>query len=192
MDVMYCKNCGEMIIGNEKVCPKCGEPVHSCLESNDSEVDSAAVGDSSNKVNYYGTQLECIKAVENGTADYTYINNHVALFYNSNYDFKNINIIPQGNLRNQGSYFAINTGVADELLDIINKGIDVVSYSKIEEIIFTNASTSENDVTFFDYVENNQEEKLIQKYKIFQKGADEKWQNSSIPFRDLCTRQCRA
>ena len=65
----------------------------------DSEVDSAAVGDSSNKVNYYGTQLECIKAVENGTADYTYINNHVALFYNSNYDFKNINIIPQGNLR---------------------------------------------------------------------------------------------
>ena len=122
----------------------------------DSEVDSAAVGDSSNKVNYYGTQLECIKAVENGTADYTYINNHVALFYNSNYDFKNINIIPQGNLRNQGSYFAINTGVADELLDIINKGIDVVSYSKIEEIIFTNASTSENDVTFFDYVENNQ------------------------------------
>ncbi|MCB6566982.1 hypothetical protein LI169_18190, partial [Desulfovibrio desulfuricans] len=76
----------------------------------DSEVDSAAVGDSSNKVNYYGTQLECIKAVENGTADYTYINNHVALFYNSNYDFKNINIIPQGNLRNQGSYFAINTG----------------------------------------------------------------------------------
>ena len=48
----------------------------------DSEVDSAAVGDSSNKVNYYGTQLECIKAVENGTADYTYINNHVALFYN--------------------------------------------------------------------------------------------------------------
>ncbi|MCB7288154.1 hypothetical protein, partial [[Clostridium] scindens] len=69
---------------------------------------------------------------------------------------KNINIIPQGNLRNQGSYFAINTGVADELLDIINKGIDVVSYSKIEEIIFTNASTSENDVTFFDYVENNQ------------------------------------
>ena len=110
----------------------------------DSEVDSAAVGDSSNKVNYYGTQLECIKAVENGTADYTYINNHVALFYNSNYDFKNINIIPQGNLRNQGSYFAINTG------------IDVVSYSKIEEIIFTNASTSENDVTFFDYVENNQ------------------------------------
>ena len=122
----------------------------------DSEVDSAAVGDSSNKVNYYGTQLECIKAVENGTADYTYINNHVALFYNSNYDFKNINIIPQGNLRNQGSYFAINTGVADELLDIINKGIDVVSYSKIEETIFTNASTSENDVTFFDYVENNQ------------------------------------
>ena len=62
----------------------------------DSEVDSAAVGDSSNKVNYYGTQLECIKAVENGTADYTYINNHVALFYNSNYDFKNINIILKG------------------------------------------------------------------------------------------------
>ena len=34
--------------------------------------------------------------MKTGMPDYTYINNHVALFYNSNYDFKNINIIPQG------------------------------------------------------------------------------------------------
>ena len=29
---MYCKSCGEIIIGNEKVCPKCGEPIRSGLD----------------------------------------------------------------------------------------------------------------------------------------------------------------
>lgn len=144
----------------------------------DSEVDSAAVGDSSNKVNYYGTQLECIKAVENGTADYTYINNHVALFYNSNYDFKNINIIPQGNLRNQGSYFAINTGVADELLDIINKGIDVFDYvenNQLQVATFTLMAVA-IIVLFFliwrNYINKRNNEKILSEYKRYQQISE--------------------
>lgn len=121
----------------------------------DAEVDSTTVENENNVVHYYGTQLECIQAVEDGIADYTYINNHIALFYNNNYNFDNINIIPQANQRTQGSYFAINNQVTNDLLDIINKGIDVVMYNKIDDIVFTNARIDESEITFFDYMENN-------------------------------------
>ena len=37
---MYCKSCGERIIGTEKECPKCGEPVHSGLDIPENQVES--------------------------------------------------------------------------------------------------------------------------------------------------------
>lgn len=38
---MYCKSCGEMIIGNEKVCPKCGEPIHSGLDIPEKQMENS-------------------------------------------------------------------------------------------------------------------------------------------------------
>lgn len=113
------------------------------------------------RMNYFDNLLECIKAVDSGKADYTYMNNHVALFYNSNYGFDNVNIIPQENQRTQGTYFAISDEVSSDLMNIINKAIDVMTDSQIEDIIFTNANATVNDVTFFDYVENNKNQVIV-------------------------------
>lgn len=113
------------------------------------------------KISYFNNLLECIEAVDDGKADYTYMNNHVALFYNSNYGFDNINIIPQENQRTQGTYFAISDEVSSDLMNIINKAIDVMTANQIEDIVFTNASAIENDVTFFDYVENNKDQVIV-------------------------------
>lgn len=104
---------------------------------------------------YYDTPLQCLEAVNNGDVDYSYLNSHIVLFYNSNYELDDINIIPQGNNIVQGSYFAVSRQAPLELMSIMNKGVDTVLNSKIEEIIFTNASAIGNEVTFLDYVENN-------------------------------------
>lgn len=104
---------------------------------------------------YYDTPLQCLEAVNNGDVDYSYLNSHIVLFYSSNYELDDINIIPQGNNIVQGSYFAVSRQAPLELMSIMNKGVDTVLNSKIEEIVFTNASVGGSEVTFLDYVENN-------------------------------------
>lgn len=125
------------------------------------QLDDLASGEDGIEINYFNSLFECIKAVDEGKANFTYMNSHVALFYNSNYGFDNINIIPQENQRTQGTYFAIRDEVSSDLMNIINKAIDVMTANQIEDMVFTNASAIENDVTFFDYVENNKDQVIV-------------------------------
>lgn len=122
---------------------------------NDMEMSDIAANENQDNIIYYDTPLDCLKAVDKGIADYSYLNSHIVLFYNSNYEFDNINIIPQGNQIVQGSYFAVSKKAPLELINIMNKGVDDVLNNKIEDITFINASIGKNEVTFLDYVENN-------------------------------------
>lgn len=122
----------------------------------EAQLDNIAITEENTRISYFDTLLDCIKAVDNGDADYTYMNNHVALFYNSSYSFDDINIIPQENQRTQGIYFAISDKTSYDLMNIMNKGIDAISNNQLEDIVFTNANAIESNVTFFDYFESNQ------------------------------------
>lgn len=107
-----------------------------------------------NSVDYYDTALDCMKAVDAGKADYTYITSHTALFYNSVYRFDNILIIPAESSYKIKNCMAVRSH-ATPLVNIINKGIDNVTNEEIQSIIFKNGTYAREKPTLLEYIQGN-------------------------------------
>lgn len=111
--------------------------------------------DNMDNVVYYNTVQECLEAVNGGKADYTYIGNHIALYYNNSYLYENMTMIPQTNAYNAKNCMAVRNDVDSSLLNIINKGIDCASFTQIQSIVFKNATYAKEDPSLLNYVKNN-------------------------------------
>ena len=107
------------------------------------------------KVKYFDNSLACLDAVENGKADYTYLNSHTAMFYSTSSKYDNINMIPQEKNHSQKSSIAIRNDVSFELVNIMNKGIDSVTALQIQDIVFKNATYVKENLSLMDYVQEN-------------------------------------
>lgn len=147
-------------------------------------------------ISFYDTVLECIQAVNNGEADYTYLTSHTALFYSSAYKFNNITIIPHNTSSKIKNCLAVRDNTTP-LINILNKGIDNVTNDEIQSIVFKNGTYAKGDTSLLSYINNNQiqfisfiiilagaymisrfysnkknDEKIIKEYNRFQQISD--------------------
>lgn len=112
-------------------------------------------GEYEGEIIYFDTPLDCFDAVDSGKADYSYLGSHTSLFYGSSYQFENITMFPQGNNYNIKNCFAVKGTASNELIDILNKGIDKAYTGEIQSIVFKNATYAKEDISFITYVKNN-------------------------------------
>lgn len=113
------------------------------------------------EVKYFNTPLDCLNAVENGQADATYLNSHIAMFYNTSFQYENINMIPQEKNYSEKTSIAIRNDVSYPLTNIINKGIDNVTSLQIQDIVFKNATQAKEDLSLWGYVKENPTEFIL-------------------------------
>lgn len=121
----------------------------------------SVTNDYEGKVKYFDNPLACLDAVESGKADYTYLNSHTAMFYNTSSKYDNINMIPQEKNYSQKTSIAIRNDVSSQLTNIINKGIDSVTALQIQDIVFKNATYVKEDLSLIDYIQENPVEFIL-------------------------------
>lgn len=87
----------------------------------------------------YETIGECLKAIETGRADYTYLDGYSAQFYKNLPQYKNMYLIPQTSKLHQ-ICFGIAPPIRKELLNILNKIIATMEEEQLQTIINQNTS----------------------------------------------------
>ncbi len=83
---------------------------------------------------YFDTTEECIEAVANGDADYTFTNYYIANYHLSNITYRNLTATKISNI-NENLCLAISKDADPRLLSIINKGLRCISNEKISAIV---------------------------------------------------------
>ena len=89
------------------------------------------------QVTTYPTVRDCIKAVNDGKADYTYVDDYTAQYYNNLPDYYNIKLIPQ-TYEAKKICFGLVKPCKTELLSIFNKVINFTASEKMQTIINQN------------------------------------------------------
>ena len=83
---------------------------------------------------YYDTTEECIEAVANGKADYTYTNYFIANYHLSNIAYRSLSATKITSI-NENLCFAISKNADPRLLSIINKGLRCIAPETIDGIV---------------------------------------------------------
>lgn len=83
---------------------------------------------------YFDTTEECIEAVANGIADYTYTNYYIANYYLSNITYRTLTATKISDI-NENLCLAISKDADPRLLSIINKGLRCIPDEKISAIV---------------------------------------------------------
>lgn len=94
-----------------------------------------------NKKNY-DTIEECIEAVENGDADYTYVDMYIAQYFINLPEFDNLKMVPQNNASSL-TCFGISASANRTLYNIINKVIVSIPEEELQSIININSLQKE-------------------------------------------------
>ena len=94
-------------------------------------------GDFFGQVITYPTLTDCIKAVNDGKADYTYADDYTAQYYNNLPDYYNLKLIPQ-TYEPKKICFGLVKPCRTELLSLFNKVINSISSEKMQAIINQN------------------------------------------------------
>lgn len=110
-------------------------------------------GDFIGNVVRYDTIDECIQAVNNGEADYTYVNEYSAQYYINLPKFNNIKMIPQ-TYENHKVCFGIIKPINKELLGILNKSISGIPVEDMQAIIYKN-TTYKPDFSLSYFINRN-------------------------------------
>lgn len=102
------------------------------------------VGDEAFKetsVMYYATARECVEAIADGRADYAFLNNYAAQYYQSQPQYSDLRIVPWSD-----QHWQVCFGVAkpnhQELLRILNKVLLKLPEEAMQSIIYENGSAS--------------------------------------------------
>lgn len=83
---------------------------------------------------YYDTAKECIEAVANGKADYTYTNYCIANYHLSNIAYRNLSATKITSI-NENLCFAVSKNADPRLLSIINKGLRCIAAEELDSIV---------------------------------------------------------
>lgn len=83
---------------------------------------------------YFATSEECIQAVADGIADYTYTNYYIANYHLSNITYRSLAATKLTSI-NENLCLAISKDADPRLLSIINKGLRCISSEKINAIV---------------------------------------------------------
>lgn len=89
------------------------------------------------KAVYFDTMDDCIRAVENGDADYTYVDSYTAQYYINMPQFSNLKMIPQ-TYQASKTCFGIVKSDDTRLLSILNRTISTISEVDMQAIINQN------------------------------------------------------
>lgn len=86
------------------------------------------------KIVYYDTTAECIEAVANGKADYTYTNYYIANYHLSNIVYRSLSATKITSI-NENLCIAVSKNADPRLLSIINKGLRCISPEVLDAIV---------------------------------------------------------
>lgn len=113
-------------------------------------------------ITYVQSYLDCFKMVNEGKADFTFQNDYVAQYIlnQNNNRFDNISIVMQENLNTQ-----LCIGFADKsdviLISIIEKAINVLKESDVNEIIMKSSADFSGKVSLLEYISANPVSSMI-------------------------------
>ncbi|MCJ7855780.1 transporter substrate-binding domain-containing protein [Lachnospiraceae bacterium NSJ-143] len=110
-------------------------------------------GDYAGEVINFDTVNECIRAVNDGRADYTYVDGYVAQYFLNKPEFSNLNLIPQTYGERRVCFGVYKPG-SRELLSILNKAITGMSMEEKQSIIYNN-TVYNPELSFMYYVKKN-------------------------------------
>lgn len=121
-----------ILILNEKISKESLEDKALAMSADSSYQDTAA-----GEVKLYENIESCIRAVNKGEADYTYVDGYTAQYYINRPEFKNLNLVPQ-TVGLRELCFGIARKGNGELLSILNKTILNLPEDKLQTIIYKN------------------------------------------------------
>lgn len=117
------------------------------------------------KVTLYDTTADCIRAVNDGEADYTYVSIYTAQFYLNQPEFDNLKMVPQTYEPDRLSFGMVKPG-CHELLNILNKAVVTMPMVQMQAIINEN-TTQKTDITLSYLVRRKPFETMVAVSVVF-------------------------
>lgn len=108
---------------------------------------------------WYETVEACIRAVEEGRADYAFGNGYLVQYYAKRNHYRNITLVPQSGAMEELCIGAAKP-VDGTLLTILNKVVLSIPAAELQAMIYRNA-VSESEITLSYFVESNPVETVI-------------------------------
>lgn len=108
---------------------------------------------------YFDTIGECLAAVRDGRADYTYVDSYTAQYYMNQPAFDNFKMVPQSYSPWKVS-FGFAAPVDSNLLSIINKVILSIPEEEMQSIVYMNTLQSPG-LSFGDFIKRNPLEVIL-------------------------------
>ncbi|MEF9987475.1 MAG: transporter substrate-binding domain-containing protein [Christensenella sp.] len=103
---------------------------------------------------WYETPEECLRAVDNDEADYTYVDGYIAQHYTNQSRLGNITLIPQPGDMNEYCIGAVEPADT-RLLTIINKAIANISQERLQTITNSNIIMQPEQITWGAFISSN-------------------------------------
>jgi len=117
------------------------------------------------KVTMYDTTADCIRAVNGGQADYTYVSIYTAQYYLNQPEFDNLKMVPQTYEPDRLSFGMVKPG-CHELLNILNKAVVTMPMVQLQAIINEN-TTQKTDITLSYLVRRKPVETMVAVSVVF-------------------------
>lgn len=104
-----------------------------------------------NKIKYYPNIAECVKAVKNGDADYTYCNAYTSEAIIKQHSSRDliISAIPNRDIQ---IGFGINNDLNENLITIIEKSINSINAEKLRTIVSRHIIINNSNINMMDYI----------------------------------------
>lgn len=106
---------------------------------------------------FYGTVEDCLKAIEKGEADYTYVNSYSVEYYMNRLTFENIYSFQQDVQNTQSYSVGIQSDLGKTMLSIINKCIHNVPQEELFRTYLYENNLKSTEITWKEFVSHNKE-----------------------------------
>lgn len=101
----------------------------------------------------YPTMEDCVEAVREGEADYTYVDLYTAQYYLEDTRYRGMDFIPQS-YTPRALCFGLAKPTPHELISILNKSINQLSAAEMQNMVTRNVNPS-RDITIADVIMDN-------------------------------------
>lgn len=105
-------------------------------------------------IKHYASIPDCLNAVKNGEADFTYGNSYVLEFYSQGYELQSLCVIPLAD-KSQTICFGVSRLAGKPLVNILDKALVYIGSDKILDIIISNVASSNQPITLASLISAN-------------------------------------